>query len=85
MSSSLAVFQNVTTSDNTTTLFILYNIIVPGNYSVGVAAVNSAGMSPVTFYEEFLGRCVLEREREKWVGGCWGGREMSIQEYLIFS
>ena len=53
-------FLSVNTSDNTTISFILSGIVDLGNYSVGVAAVNSAGRSSVKFYEEFLGKYTVD-------------------------
>ena len=53
--SPLSSYHNVSTLDNTTTMYVLSTPVISGNYSVGVAAVNSAGRSPVTFYEEYLG------------------------------
>ena len=51
----LSAFKNVSTSDNTTTIFILSGLVDPGNYTVGVAVVNSAGRGNVKFYENVLG------------------------------
>lgn len=48
--------HNVKTSDNMTTTYVVSGIVVAGNYIVGVAAVNSAGRSTVTFYEDYIGK-----------------------------
>ena len=56
MQSSLSAYQNVTTTDNLTNSFIISGITTGGKYSVGVAAINSAGRSEVTFIEETLGK-----------------------------
>ena len=54
--------HNVRTLDNTTTTYVISGIVAAGNYIVGVSAVNSAGRSTVTLYEEHLGKhnyCVI--------------------------
>ena len=54
--SPLSSYYNVSTPDNTTAMYILSALVISGNYSVGVAAVNSAGRSTVTFIEEYFGK-----------------------------
>ena len=54
--SPLSSYRNVSTLDNTTAMYILSALVILGNYSVGVAAVNSAGRSTVTFTEEYFGK-----------------------------
>ena len=41
--------QNISTADNTTTNRIITDIRQGGNYSVGVAAMNSGGISIITY------------------------------------
>ena len=54
--SPLNAYKNVTTPDNSTNVFTISGITTVGNYSVGVAAINSAGKSEVTFMQETLGK-----------------------------
>ena len=56
MQSPLSEYENVTTANNSTNMFTISGITTGGKYSVGVAAINSAGRSEVTFSEETLGK-----------------------------
>ena len=54
-----ASYKNVTTSNNLTNTFIISGFTVGGRYLVGVAAVNSAGRSPITFVNETFGEYII--------------------------
>ena len=47
--------QEITTEDNGTTTIIIH-ITTGGKYTIGVAAVNSAGQSPITYSSEGVGK-----------------------------
>ena len=46
---------NVTTSNNRTNTVTIGNLKQGGNYTVGVAAVNSGGLSETTFFARKIG------------------------------
>jgi len=48
--------RNITTADNTTTRHTVPDIFQGGTYSVGVAAVNSGGVSMITYHSQEISR-----------------------------
>ena len=53
--SSVDELQMEETSNNLTSVFTIADITQGGSYTVGVAAVNSAGRSPVTSFPRGIG------------------------------
>ena len=55
---SMNSLQNISTPDNTTTRFTITDIRRGGNYSVGVAAMNSGGISIITYSQNIGMHCM---------------------------
>ena len=55
---SMNSLQNISTPDNTTTRFTITDVRQGGNYSVGVAAMNSGGISIITYSRNIGMHCM---------------------------